>query len=117
MPSALISVLASFGLVILYVGERIVDNGPARTVVSGIGLLMLTVAIALRALRTREARGEKRQAEMMLLGMLLAIAVGVLIYFATSDVYAKVAGRVLSADSPKMAGILSVLWPTFILFA
>jgi uncharacterized membrane protein (UPF0136 family) len=106
-----LSVLFAAGLVLLWVGERILENPTSRGLASGLGALLLLGATAARFLRSRSARAEERPVQRVLLALhglgLLAVA----LYALQSDLFTKATGGALSSSAPVLAGALGVLWP------
>lgn len=110
------SIVWVVGLVLVYVGERIVGVGTQRAVISGLGVALVLAALALRALRLR-AGGDRRSVELALLGFAGGAAVSVLLYFVQSDAFAKLTGSALEQSAPKLAGALAALWPAVLVAA
>lgn len=112
--SWILSLVVAFGLLGVWIGERIVD-GSARTAFTGGGALLMLIALGLRA--TRVNVGNAGQIEKTLLGLhgLAFLAVG--LYVLQSDLWAKVAGQTLETDWPKLAGSLAVLVPAVLTLA
>ncbi|MBL9037188.1 MAG: Gldg family protein [Archangium sp.] len=111
MNSYLTSSLLGAGLVFLWAGERVVDGGTTRLVTTVLGILLALAAAAARSLRMGRATSEARQVESTLLALHGLGVFAVLLYFWQSDVFAKVGGQTLETTSPKLAGVLAVLWP------
>jgi hypothetical protein len=112
--SWLLTLLLTFGLLLVWVGERIVDGGP-RTLFTGGGALLMLAAIGLRALRVNVANAGK--IEKTLLGLHALALLGVGLYVWQSDVWAKLAGQTLETGWPKLAGIVTVLVPAVLALA
>lgn len=112
-----VSVIFGVGLVFLYVGERIVESGSNRMLLSGLGAVVLLFAVALRVIRSRGAPPDRAAVERSFL-LLQLLAVGaLLLYFLQSDLWAKVASATLETGSPKLAGVLAALWPALLAVA
>ncbi len=117
LQSWLKSLAFLFGLVLVYVGERIMTPGTSRKVMTLVGLAVALAPVVVRALRWRKAEGERRTVERMLL-LLKAAAVGALLmYFLQSDVFAAIFGAALEKSSPKLAVVLGALWPAILVAA
>jgi hypothetical protein len=112
-----VSVLFGAGLVLLFIGERLLSSGAGRVVLSGAGAALVVAAIALRVLRLLRAEGERRRVERILLFLLLAGVGALLLYALQSDLWAKVAGAGLSKTAPKLGGVLVALWPAALAFS
>jgi hypothetical protein len=106
--SWLLTLLLTFGLLLVWVGERIVDGDP-RTLFTGGGAALMLVAIGLRGLRVNVANSGK--IEKTLLGLHGLTFLGVGLYVLQSDLWAKVAGQTLETGWPKLASIVAVLVP------
>ena len=112
-----VSVIFGVGLVFLYVGERIVESGSNRMLLSGLGAVILLFAVALRFIRSRGAPPDRAAVERSFL-LLQLLAVGaLLLYFVQSDLWAKVASATLETNSPKLAGVLAAIWPALLAVA
>lgn len=108
------SVIFAIGLVFLYVGERIAENGNNRAILSGLGAVVVLFAIGLRFTRIKQASEDRKQVERAFLWLQLVGLCGLLLYLVQSDTWAKVAGATLETSSPKLAGVLAALWPALI---
>jgi hypothetical protein len=107
--SWILTILLTFGLLLVWIGERIVDGDP-RTLFTGGGAALMLVAIGLRALRVNVANSGKIEKTLLGLHGLTFLAVG--LYVWQSDLWAKVAGQTLETGWPKLAGIVAVLVPS-----
>ncbi|MDP3505848.1 MAG: Gldg family protein [Myxococcales bacterium] len=106
--SWILTLLLTFGMLLLWIGERIVD-GDSRTFFTGGGAALMLVAIGLRALRVNVATSG--QIEKTLLGLHGLTFLGIGLYVWQSDLWAKVAGQTLETGWPKLAGIVAVMVP------
>ncbi|MBK7860832.1 MAG: Gldg family protein [Archangiaceae bacterium] len=111
-----LSVIFAIGLVFLYIGERIVESGSNRALLSGLGAVVLLFSIVLRATRVRQPK-DRARVEMGFLWLQLVGLLGLLLYFVQSDAFAKLAGATLETKSAKLAGVLAALWPALIAIA
>lgn len=102
------------GLVLLFVGERLVGTGVVRAVLSGVGGLLLVGAVVQRWVRWVRASGDRRGIERRLLLLDGVGVLGVLLYLAQSDLWARGFGQSLSAGAPRLAGAMAALWPATI---
>lgn len=110
-PSWLTSLVLAAGLLLSWAGERVVDAGTARLVLSGLGAALAVAALAVRALRVRAAKTEGRAIEATLLVLHGLALVGLQLYYLQSDVFTRLAGAALDVSAPKLAGALAALWP------
>lgn len=106
-----VSALLAFGLVLTWAGERIAEAGTVRQVLSEVGAGLVLAAVAWRAQRVRTATGEAKSVERALFGLFLLALAGVVLYYAQSDVLAKLDGKPLASTSPKLAAVIGVLFP------
>lgn len=115
--SDVVSMLLGLGLVLLFLGERVVEPGTARNVTSALGLLLSVAAFGLRLWRTRAADEQRKGVESTLLGLQAIVLSALAVYAAQSGWMTQVGGELLSATSPRLAGALSALWPALLLTA
>ena len=108
------SVMLVSGLVLGWVGERVVDSGTARAAWSGLGLGLVLLAVGARTWRRSKSKGDRRPIEASLLGLNGALVGALLLYFVQSDLWAKLAGHTLETGWPKLAGCVSALWPALL---
>lgn len=111
------SILYAIGLIGVYLGERIVTPGRMRTAFTVGGLVLLLIAIAVRALRVQSSQGDRRRIELYLLGLYCLGLLALLVYFAQSDVWSRLGSKPLHDSSPRLAVVLAVLWPGLIVAA
>jgi len=104
------------GMLLAFIGERIVGAGSARAL-TGVGVLMIGVALAVRAARANRATADRRNAERMLLVLYAIGLVLVAIYLAQSDLSSSVLGKPLERDWPKLQTTLGALWPVLWIFS
>lgn len=105
------SIVYVVGLVLLFVGERLIGAGGARTVVSGLGTLLVVGATVVRGIRALRASDARRIVETWLLLLMGVGIVALVLYAAQSDVWAKLGGVALEKTSPKLNGVFFALWP------
>jgi hypothetical protein len=113
-PSFAVTVALFVGLVLTFLGERVVDPGTTRWVVSGLGTALAVASLVVRALRLKAAAGDRKVVEQALLGLGAVALAGVVLYFAQSDLLTRLDGKSLEQSSPKLAGVLGALWPALI---
>ena len=107
MQNRLPTILMPVALVLLYVGERALTETP-RTVVLGLGGLLLIAAIALASFRFVRSGGDGRGAYLRILVHYAIAAVAVLLYFAqTKDIALVPTGNAQT--------IIQVAWPALLL--
>jgi hypothetical protein len=118
--SYVVTMLYFGGMLLAYIGERIVGAGTARAL-TGIGVLLVGVAIAMRAARSQKAKSagakDRSAAERMLLALYVVGLVAVALYLAQSDLSSTVLGKPLERDWPKLATTLAALWPVLWIFS
>ena len=110
------SILYFGGMLLAFIGERVVGAGTARAL-TGVGVLCIGVAIAVRAARASRASADRRQAERMLIALYAVGAFAVALYLAQSDLSSSVLGKPLERDWPKLATTLAALWPVLWIFS
>lgn len=115
-PSWYVSTLYFFGMLLVFIGERIIGAGSARAL-TAVGVIGIGAAVAIRAARTRQADVERRAVERMLLALYTVGLVAVALYIAQSDLSSSVLGHPLERDWPKLSTVLAALWPAVWLFA
>lgn len=107
-----LSVLLAIGLVLLWVGERVVESPALRAALSGVGAALVAIATAVRFTRLGDS---KTRAVQRTLGILhLGAVAALLLYAAQSDLFTKAFGASLGSGSPKLAGALGALWPALL---
>jgi ABC-type uncharacterized transport system len=108
-----LSIAAALGLFLLWMGERVVEAGSARMVLSGLGVVLVLGAVLLRFWRTSALaqRPDVVRIERTLLWLGAFALVGLFLYFAQSDVYSWLTKEALETKSPKLAALCSVFWP------
>jgi hypothetical protein len=111
--SSLWSILYGVGLLLVFIGERLIGSGSARGI-SVVGALLVVLAIAMRAKRAAGAKdAEGKAIEKSLLALYGVGALGLLLYFAQSDLMAS-GGKPFDQAWPRLAGVLGALWPALI---
>lgn len=110
------SILLLIGLALAWVGERIVDSTEVRYGLTGIGAMLIVVAVVIRFLRTRDNDGAQRIQRTFVLLHGAALLAFVL-YFLQSDLFTKLTGAGLSTSVPKLAGALAALWPALLILS
>ena len=113
---ALPSWLYAAGLLAFYVGERLVGNGSFRAI-SVLGAALVLGALVTRGLRFAGTTGDRKAAERSLLAFLLVGIVSLVLYALSSDLLLVISGRTLDRGWPRLAGVLSVLWPVLMAFS
>jgi hypothetical protein len=106
-----------FGMLAIFVGERVIGAGGGRVGLTTMGVVLLGLAIALRAMRAKRSDEQRRLVERILLVLHVVGLVAVALYFAQSDLWAWKFGRPLERDWPRLATSLAALWPALWLFS
>lgn len=116
-PSWVWSVLFFAGMVLAFIGERIIGAGTARWL-TAVGIALVCAAVAGRALRAQNAAADRRAVERMLLGLGALGLVSLVVYLLQSDLSSSLfGGKPLERDWPKLATVLAALWPALWLFS
>jgi hypothetical protein len=99
------------GMVLVFVGERVIATGGSRGVATVAGLLCVLGAMAARLVRAREAAPDRQRVERTLLGLYAVGLVAVVLYFFQSDLPTLRGHHALERSWPKLANDLGTLWP------
>ncbi len=110
-----LSLLLAFGLLLLWVGERIVDASELRWALSGLGALLVLATIVMRFVRSSSARDDVKRVQRTFAALHGLSLFSVLLYAAQSDLFTRLTGASLASGSPKLAGVLAALWPAVLL--
>ncbi len=104
------SIVYFAGVLLIFIGERMVGSGSWRGL--GVaGLVAIISAMIARAVRMRNAQGERKKTELIFL-TLYAVGLGaIFLYGFQSDLSASLFGKPLEKDWPKLAVMLQALWP------
>lgn len=100
-------------LVLVFAGERIFAHSDAlRSALTSLGVAVLAASIALRLGIAKRAEGERRSVELSLAKFALLPALGLAVYFATSETGRKLFGIASMQLEPrtKLLGGLTVAW-------
>jgi hypothetical protein len=111
--SARWSALWGVGMLLIFVGERVMGAGAgaSRGVATLGGLLVVVAAMVVRARRAAGAAADRKLAERVLLRLYGVGLLAVALYFVQSDLPTLRGGRPLEHDWPKLATALAALWP------
>lgn len=110
-PSPALSILYGAGMVMVFVGERVIGVGKPSTVFSVLGVLAAVAAFVIRAVRTRAASGAARVPERALLSLYALGLAALAFYFLQSDLTFHLTGKTLQARVPRIAAAVETLWP------
>lgn len=111
---ALPSILFAAGMVVVYLGERVVDVGKASLVVTLLGLALVLGATAWRLVAFKQARAASKAAEKWLALLSGLGAVALALYFLNSSLGFQLTGKTFEQGWPRLSGIVSVLWPALL---
>jgi hypothetical protein len=111
--SARWSALWGVGMLLIFVGERIVGSGApgSRSFAVLLGLGMIIGSMVARILRARNAATDRQMAERLLLRLYGLGLLAVTLYFVQSDLPTLRGARPLEHSWPRLATALSALWP------
>jgi hypothetical protein len=109
------SLVYATGLLLIYVGERLLAAGQASAVLTVVGVAAVLGAAAWRGLGARKASAGIRSTASMLLLLYGLGALALLLHFAGGDFGARLFGRPLDLRMPRLAGAMAVLWPALML--
>ncbi len=111
-PSGRWSALWGAGMLAVFFGERMIGSGTARGVATVAGLVLVFAAIGIRAARARAAAPDRAVVERTLLGFYGLGVLAVVLYFIQSDLPVVLwSGKPLEHSWPRLATVLSALWP------
>ncbi|MFO0598462.1 MAG: Gldg family protein [Myxococcaceae bacterium] len=111
----ILSILIAAGLLLGWIGERIVENPQLRAAFSGTGLLLVIIATVVRVARSNSDKETVRPVHRTFALLHGATLLSLVLYFLQSDLYTRVAGESLATSSPTLSGALSALWPAVLL--
>jgi hypothetical protein len=109
------SLIYGIGLLLVYIGERILAAGRASAVLTVVGVAAVLGAAAWRGLGARKAPAGVRGTARMLLLLYGVGALALLLHFASGDLAARLFGHPLELRVPRLAAALAVLWPALML--
>ena len=109
------SILFGVGLVGLYLGERALEAGKGATVLTVLGLLLALAATVWRVVEMKRARPHAREAEKWLALLSGLGLVALFSYFLNSSLLFQMSGRTMEQVSPRLSGVVGVLWPALML--
>lgn len=107
------SAVLVFGLVLVFIGERVVGDGSLRLPLSGAGALLSVVSVAWRGRSWLKVRGDVRLVEGRLFDVQLGVLAGLLVYAASTSEGLALLGWEGDAAS-RAGGALGALWPAFL---
>jgi hypothetical protein len=110
-PSGRWSALWGGGMLLMFVGERMIGAGKSRGVATVLGLAAVLAAMAVRFLRAQRAAPDRRYVERILLGLYALGLFAFLLYLFQSDLWASAFGKPLEKNWPRLATALAALWP------
>lgn len=110
-----LSFILSAGLLLIWVGERIVDSSEVRWGLTGVGTVLVLAAFVGRFVKAGAARPDVKRVQRTF-GLLHGLTFFSLVLYALqSDLFTKLTSATLASGSPKLAGALAVLWPALLL--
>lgn len=108
------SQLLGAGLLVLFLGERMLGSGTERTVLSGLGLLIALASVGTRALALRSSEGRTQDAHRLALAATGVVFAGLLGYALTLETLST---ALFSDDEAlyRWYGAIGSLWPILVL--
>lgn len=116
-PARLPVGLYALGMVVTYLGQRVVEAGKPSHVTTAVGVAIVLASAALRFARSAKLPPAFRGPERTLLGLTGVGLVALLCYFAASDLTYFVFGKTMEQAMPRLAAVLGALWPALWLVA
>jgi hypothetical protein len=108
--SALLAVLFGLGMLLVFIGERLIGSGRWRWL-TAVGAALVLLVFAVRVRRAANVTGEASYVEATLAKLYLGGIVALVLYFMQSDLWEHVAGAPLAKGFPTLSGALAALWP------
>lgn len=105
-----LSLLLTIGLVLTWVGERIVENANAHYALTCLGVAAVSLSVIARFVRASRESVARAQAQRTFALLQLGTLVSLILYLVQSDVFTKLTGASFVSNWPKLGGALSVLW-------
>jgi hypothetical protein len=105
------SALWGVGMLLVFVGERVIGEGNARGGATIAGLVLVVAAMGVRLARAGRAAPDRQRVERILLGLYALSLLSLLFYFAQSDLPTLRGGHRLEHTWPRLATTLGALWP------
>ena len=115
--STIWSGLYGLGMLLVFIGERLIGAGSGRGVATVAGLVAILAALVVRIMRGQGAAADRRQAEETLVRLYAIGLLAVVLYFIQSDVPTLRGGKALEHSWPRLATALGALWPALWLAA
>jgi hypothetical protein len=109
-----LSILLAVGLVLAWVGERIVEAPAARGALTGLGALLVVAAFGVRLTRLRQTSGDARRIQGWFAALAGLAVAALALYALGSDLWTRAVGASLESSSPRLAGALAALWPALL---
>jgi hypothetical protein len=110
-PSARWSGIWGLGMLLVFIGERMVGSGGARAVATVGGLALVLLAMVVRLRRAQGAAPDRQLVERRLLALYGLGLFAVALYFFQSDLPTLWKGKPLELGWPRLSTVLGALWP------
>jgi len=110
-PSGRWSGIWGLGMFAIFIGERMIGAGGGRALATIGGLVLVLLAMAVRARRAQSAAPDRQQVERRLLALYGLGLFAVALYFFQSDLPTLWKGKALELGWPRLATVLAALWP------
>jgi hypothetical protein len=99
------------GMVLIFVGERMIGSGGARALATVLGIVGVLAAMGGRVWRAGQAAPDRQRVERLLLWLYALGLFAVLLYFVQSDLPTLRGGKPLEHSWPFTATALGAIWP------
>ena len=105
------SLVFGLGMVLVFVGERVLSAGAWASSFVGLGFASLGLAIFIQSLSAKRAPAGRVSAEKILKGFMILGLGALVVYLVNSDFLVMLTGRALDQLFPATAAFSSTLWP------
>ncbi|HEY0708098.1 MAG TPA: DUF4350 domain-containing protein [Polyangia bacterium] len=113
-PARWPSLAYAAGLVLIFLGERVLESGRPQTLASVFGVGLLLVAVVARLARQSGLPATHRAPERTLVALYLVGIAAIALYFLNSDLLLRLTGKALEQRMPRVSGAIAALWPALL---
>ncbi|HEY0711041.1 MAG TPA: DUF4350 domain-containing protein, partial [Polyangia bacterium] len=113
-PSRWPSLAYAAGLVLIFLGERVLETGRPQTLASVFGVGLMLVAVIARLARQGGLPPGHRAPERTLVALYLVGLAAIVLHFLNSDLLLRLTERSLEQRMPRVSGAIAALWPALL---